>query len=68
MKANVGTLDRAVRIGAGVLLIGLTLAGTIGPWGWIGVIPLATGAFRVCPAYMPFGLNTCAAKSDRSGS
>jgi hypothetical protein len=64
MKANVGTLDRTVRIGAGVVLIGLTLAGTIGPWGWIGVIPLATGVFRFCPAYLPLGLSTCGAKPE----
>ena len=29
--------------------------GVIGAWGWIGVVPLATGIFRVCPAYLPFG-------------
>lgn len=60
MKANVGTIDRALRIVAGLVLIGLTLSGAIGVWGWIGVVPLATGIFRFCPAYMPFGLSTCA--------
>jgi len=60
MKANVGTIDRALRIVAGLVLIGLTLMGTIGMWGWIGIVPLATGIFRFCPAYMPFGLSTCA--------
>ena len=59
MKANVGTIDRALRIVAGLVLIGLTLMGTIGMWGWIGVVPLATGIFRFCPAYLPFGLSTC---------
>ena len=59
MKANVGTIDRALRIVAGLVLIGLTLMGTIGPWGWIGVVPLATGIFRFCPGYLPFGLSTC---------
>ena len=59
MKANVGTIDRALRIVAGLVLIGLTLMGTIGLWGWIGVVPLATGIFRFCPAYLPFGLSTC---------
>jgi hypothetical protein len=63
MKANVGSLDRTVRIVAGVALIGMTLVGVIGAWGWIGVVPLATGVFRVCPAYLPFGLSTCATKS-----
>jgi len=60
MKANVGAIDRALRIVAGLVLIGLTLMGTIGMWGWIGIVPLATGIFRFCPAYMPFGLSTCA--------
>ena len=62
MKANVGTIDRALRIVAGLVLIGLTLMGTIGLWGWIGVVPLATGIFRFCPGYLPFGLSTCATK------
>jgi DUF2892 family protein len=56
---NVGTIDRVVRIVAGVALIGLAVAGTIGPWGYIGVIPLLTGFMRVCPAYSLLGINTC---------
>lgn len=63
MKANMGTLDRSVRIIVGLLLIGLTLGGVIGPWGWIGVMPLATGLFRFCPAYSLFGINSCGCKS-----
>lgn len=61
MKANVGSADRVVRIVVGLLLIGLAVSGTIGAWGWIGVVPLATGLFRWCPAYLPFGLSTCKA-------
>jgi hypothetical protein len=61
MKINVGTLDRTLRIGAGVLLIGLAAAGVVGAWGYIGVIPLATGLFRFCPLYSVLGLNTCPA-------
>ena len=59
MKANVGTLDRSLRIGAGVVLIGLAVAGWIGPWGYIGIIPLLTGLLRTCPAYTLLGLSTC---------
>jgi hypothetical protein len=59
MKVNVGGLDRAVRIVAGLVLIGLTLSHTIGVWGWIGIVPLATGLFRTCPLYSIVGLNTC---------
>jgi hypothetical protein len=61
MKINVGSIDRALRIGAGVVLIGLAATGVVGIWGYIGVIPLATGLFRVCPVYSLFGLNTCPA-------
>lgn len=59
MKANVGGIDRALRIVAGLALIGLTLAGQIGPWGWIGVVPILTGALRFCPLYPLIGLSTC---------
>ena len=59
MKANVGTIDRVLRILAGVVLIALTLTGTIGLWGWIGLGPLATGVFRFCPLYPLLGINTC---------
>jgi hypothetical protein len=59
MKANVGTIDRSLRIAAGLILIGLSLSGAIGLWGWIGVVPLATGLFRFCPAYPLLGISTC---------
>jgi len=60
MKANVGGLDRAERIVVGVALLALTAFGVIGLWGLIGVVPLATGALRVCPAYSLLGTSTCA--------
>jgi hypothetical protein len=59
MKVNVGSVDRIVRIVAGLALIGLTVAGTIGPWGYIGIVPLLTGFISVCPAYSLLGINTC---------
>lgn len=65
MNPNVGTLDRSVRIVVGAALIAATVAGVIGPWGWLGVVPIATGLFRFCPAYLPFGLNTCATRGDK---
>jgi len=64
MQQNVGGIDRIVRILAGLALIGATLLGYIGAWGWLGLIVLATGVFRVCPAYLPFGMSSCAAKTD----
>ncbi len=59
MKTNMGMIDRVLRIIVGLVLIGLTLAGTIGVWGWIGVVPLATGVVGLCPLYLPFGIKTC---------
>ncbi len=62
MNSNVGGIDRIVRIAIGLILIGLTLTGTIGVWGWLGIVPLATGAIGWCPPYAMFGFNTCAMK------
>lgn len=59
MKANVGTVDRAIRIIVGLALIGLTLNGNIGVWGWLGIVPVLTGIFRFCPAYPLLGISTC---------
>ena len=63
MKLNVGGIDRILRIVAGLALIALTLTGVIGAWGWLGVVPLATGLLRFCPIYPLLGLNTCPMKS-----
>ena len=46
----------------GAVLIGLALTGVIGAWGWIGVLPLATGLLNFCPAYGLLGINTCKLK------
>lgn len=62
MKANVGTIDRVLRVTAGVVLIGLAATGQIGMWGYIGVVPVLTGLFRFCPAYPLLGINTCSMK------
>ena len=62
MKTNVGGIDRILRIVVGLLLIALTLTGTIGVWGWIGVVLLVTGAFSFCPLYTVLGFNSCPVK------
>ncbi|MES2296068.1 MAG: DUF2892 domain-containing protein [Pseudomonadota bacterium] len=62
MKTNVGSLDRQVRIVIGLALITATIFGYIGLWGWIGSVAVFTGVFQFCPAYLPFGLNTCERK------
>ncbi|TDN95922.1 MULTISPECIES: YgaP family membrane protein [Halomonas] len=58
MKSNVGGIDKIARIVIGAVLILLALTGTIGVWGWIGVVPLATGLFNFCPAWKLLGINT----------
>lgn len=63
MKTNEGTIDRALRIIAGLVLIALAATGTVGVWGWIGIVPLATGLLGWCPAYTLLGINTCPMKS-----
>jgi Protein of unknown function (DUF2892) len=63
MKTNEGGLDRMLRIIVGLVLIALTLTGTIGLWGWIGLLPIATGLIGWCPAYTLLGINTCSLKS-----
>ncbi|MEY5097734.1 MAG: hypothetical protein RJA36_453 [Pseudomonadota bacterium] len=59
MKQNVGGIDRIIRILVGVALISLAATGTVGWWGWLGVLPLATGLLGWCPPYALFGWNTC---------
>ncbi len=62
MAANVGGIDKIVRIVAGAGLIGATVAGMLPVWGYIGIVPLATGLMGWCPAYSIFGMNTCGTK------
>ncbi len=66
MKANVGGIDRALRIIAGLALPALTPTGMIGVWGWIGVVPLATGLIGWCPVYPILGVSTCPVESANS--
>lgn len=62
LPTNEGGADRAVRIIAGLVLIALVFVGPKTPWGYLGIIPLATGFLGSCPLYTVFGINTCGAK------
>lgn len=62
MKVNEGTIDRVLRIAVGLVLIGLAAAGTVGVWGYIGVVPLLTGVVGICPGYAIFGISSCPMK------
>lgn len=59
MTKNVGGIDRILRIIVGLALIALAVTGTVGVWGYIGVVPLLTGLIGWCPAYLPLGIKTC---------
>ncbi len=59
MKSNVGGIDRVLRIVIGAVLILLAATGQVGAWGWIGLLPLATGLMGWCPPYGLLGINTC---------
>jgi len=57
-QLNVGNVDRALRILAGLALIGLAAFGVIGIWGFGGIVPLATGVIAKCPLYTLLGVAT----------
>ncbi len=63
MKTNVGKVDRTLRIVVGLVLISLVFVGPQTPWGWIGIVPLATALIGWCPLYTLIGANTCKKKS-----
>jgi hypothetical protein len=64
MTQNVGGIDRILRIVAGLALIILAATGTIGVWGWLGIIVLGTGVVGICMPYTLFGFSTCAIKTN----
>ena len=58
MKKNMGSIDKTLRIIVGLILIALVFVGPKTAWGWLGLIPLATGLISWCPAYEPFKIST----------
>ena len=62
MKINEGTLDRSLRVIVGGALVALAATGTVGLWGYLGVVPLLTGLAGWCPPYAMLGFNTCSMK------
>ena len=62
MKMNEGTLDRALRVLVGAGVLALAFIGPKTPWGYVGFVPLITGAIGFCPLYAVIGLNTCGVK------
>ncbi len=62
MNKNVGNTEPAIRIGGGLILVVLAASGTVGLWGYLGLLPMITGAIGWCPPYAMLGINTCANK------
>ncbi|HEX9803504.1 MAG TPA: DUF2892 domain-containing protein [Gammaproteobacteria bacterium] len=58
MKLNVGGIDRIMRIVLGAGLVAATALGLLPVWGWIGIVPLATGLVGFCPLYPMLGFST----------
>jgi hypothetical protein len=56
---NEGTADRVIRVVIGIALLSLTVLGPKTPWGYVGIVPLATGILGFCPLYRIIGVNTC---------
>lgn len=62
MTKNEGTIDRSLRIIAGLVLLSLVFVGPQSLWGLVGIVPLATGLLGNCPLYSILGINTCPVK------
>lgn len=62
MTKNAGSLDRALRVVAGLVLLSLVFVGPQTLWGLIGLVPLVTGLVGNCPVYSILGVNTCGLK------
>ncbi len=60
LAKNMGSADKIARLVIGALMIILALNGTIGIWGWLGVIFVVTALVNFCPLYKVFGFKTCA--------
>ena len=63
MTQNIGNMERIIRILGGLVLIALAATNSVGVWGWVGLVPLATGLMGWCPPYSLLGINTCKNKN-----
>lgn len=63
---NEHPLERGARVLLGAGLLGAAAFGAIGAWGYLGVVPLLTGAIGSCPLYTLLGFSTCPVSSTKS--
>lgn len=59
MKKNIHSIERVIRVIVGLVIISLVFIGPQSAWGWLGLIPVATGLSGWCPPYSILGINTC---------
>lgn len=59
LSKNEGTIDRVARVALGIIILSLAFVGPATPWGYLGLIPLATGLLGTCPLYSLLGFSTC---------
>lgn len=59
MKKNINSIERIIRIVAGLVILSLAFIGPETKWGYLGLIPLATGLIGWCPPYQLLGISTC---------
>lgn len=59
MKQNVNNIERVVRVVIGAAIVSLVFIGPQSPWGWLGLVPIATGLLGWCPPYAMLGISTC---------
>ncbi|MGE4132250.1 MAG: DUF2892 domain-containing protein [Bdellovibrionales bacterium] len=59
MKMNEGGLDRVLRVVVGVGVLSMAFVGPQTSWGFVGIVPIATGLLGWCPIYTLLGINTC---------
>jgi hypothetical protein len=59
MQKNIGSIDRIIRIVAGIGILSLVFIGPETKWGYLGLVLIATGLIGWCPPYQLFGISTC---------
>lgn len=70
MKANMGTVDRVVRVALAVVVAALIISGQLTGvlaivLGVLAAVFVLTSVVSFCPLYLPFGISTCGTKTAR---
>ncbi len=65
MLTNESSIDRALRVVFGIVLLSLVVVGPKTMWGLLGLVPLLTGLVGFCPLYRVLGVSTCPAHGGR---